>query len=266
MWSYGRHFRVHHVDERRTTCDSCIACRFKEEPDDSEVDYVGIIEEILEVDFRSFKTLLLKVQWFRNTARLEDCLFYSIDTTKFFGDGRMSDQPFVFPNEVEQVFLAKDRLNPKRSFVLQDNPKCHIIFDKLLKAPEAWTDGSEVVGLLAGDQAPKSPPTNEGLECVEEEEEGEDSDDTLEDEDEREIGGALTMSRNEIEDLMWDEREDSDDERVQRTRYVPIVHCGLMVSKNQLSILIINLNYFLVVLPQGFGFILLSNEMVRCKM
>jgi hypothetical protein len=24
----------------------------------------------LEVDFRSFKTLLLKVQWFRNTARL----------------------------------------------------------------------------------------------------------------------------------------------------------------------------------------------------
>jgi hypothetical protein len=65
---------------------------------------------------------------------------------------------------------------------------------------------------------------------------------------------------------MWDEREDSDDERVQRTRYAPNVHCGLMVSKNQLSILIINLNYFLVVLPQGFGFILLSNEMVRCKM
>jgi hypothetical protein len=61
MWSYGRHFRVHHVDERRTTCDSCIACRFKEKPDGLEVDYVGIIEEILEVDFISFKTLLLKV-------------------------------------------------------------------------------------------------------------------------------------------------------------------------------------------------------------
>ncbi len=29
---------------------------------------IRIIEEILEVDFRSFKTLLLKVQWFRNTA------------------------------------------------------------------------------------------------------------------------------------------------------------------------------------------------------
>jgi hypothetical protein len=42
------------------------------------------------------------------------------------------------------------------------------------------------------------------------------SDDALEDEDERKIGGALTLSRNENEDLMWDEREDSDDERVKK--------------------------------------------------
>jgi hypothetical protein len=47
---------------------------------------------------------------------------------------------------------------------------------------------------------------------------------------------------------MWDEREDSDDERVQRTRYVLIVHYGLMVSKNQLSILFVNMNCFLVTL------------------
>jgi hypothetical protein len=104
----------------------------------------------------------------------------------------MSDHPFVFLNEVEQVFLAKDKLNPKRSFVLQDNPKCHIIFDKLLKAPEAWTNGNEVVGLLASDRAPKSSPTNERLECAEEEEDV--SDDALEDEDEREIRRALTLS------------------------------------------------------------------------
>ncbi len=130
MWSYGWHFQVRHVDERRITCDSCIACWFKEEFDGSKVDYVGIIEEILEVDFRSFKTLLLKVQWFCNTTWLEDCLLCSINTSKFFGDGRMSDQPFVFPNEVEQVFLAKDRLNLKRSFFLQDNPKCGLSFGK----------------------------------------------------------------------------------------------------------------------------------------
>ncbi len=46
---------------------------------------------------------------------------------------------------------------------------------------------------------------------------------------------------------------------------MPKVHCGLMMSKNQLSIFFINLNYFSIVLPHGFRYILLSNEMVRCK-
>jgi hypothetical protein len=76
----------------------------------------------------------------------------------------------------------------------------------------------------------------------------------------------LTLSRNEMEDQMQDEREDFDDGWVQRTRYVPNVHCGLMMSRNQLSIPFVNLNCFLVALPQGFGYILLSSEMVRCKM
>jgi hypothetical protein len=85
--------------------------------------------------------------------------------------------------------------------------------------------------------------------CRRRREEEDVSDDALKDEAEREIGRALTLSRNEIKDLMWDEHEDSNDERVQRTRYVPNVHCGLMVFKNQLSILFVNLKCFLVALP-----------------
>ncbi len=82
-------------------CDSCIACQFKKF-DGSNVDYVGTIEKNLEVDFRS---LVLKLKWFHNMAWLEDYLFCSIDTSKLFGEGHMSDQPFVFLNEVEQVFF-----------------------------------------------------------------------------------------------------------------------------------------------------------------
>jgi hypothetical protein len=93
---------------------------------------------------------------------------------------------------LNKSFLQKIDLTPKRGFVLQDNPKCNIFFDKLLKVPKAWTNGNEVVGLFASDQAPKSPPTNERLECGEEEEDV--NDDALEDEDEREIGDALTLS------------------------------------------------------------------------
>ncbi len=78
--------------------------------------------------------------------------------------------------------------------------------------------------------SPKSPPTNEGLECAKEDEDV--NDDALDDEDEREIEKALTLCRNEIEKLMRDEHEDFDDEQVQRTRYVPNVHCVLMEFKN----------------------------------
>jgi hypothetical protein len=41
---------------------------FKEEPNGLKVEFSGIIEEILEVDFRNFMTLLIKVQWFCNTT------------------------------------------------------------------------------------------------------------------------------------------------------------------------------------------------------
>lgn len=112
----------------------------------------------------------------------------------------MSDQPFVFLNEVEQMFLVKNQLNPKRSLVLQNNPKCNIIFYKFLKAPRVWTNGIKVVGFLASDQALKSPPTNERLECINEQEDV--IDDTLKDEDEEEMGGTMSLNRNKLHELI----------------------------------------------------------------
>jgi hypothetical protein len=57
-----------------------------------------------------------------------------------------------------------------------------------------------VVGFLASDQALKSPPTNERLECINEQEDV--IDDTLEDEDEEEMGGIMTLNRDELHDLI----------------------------------------------------------------
>jgi hypothetical protein len=190
---------VRHVDERQTTCDSCIAYRFKEKPNGSEVDYVGIIEEILEVDFRSFKTYYYRCNGFATLFDRKIACSTQSTPLNFLGMAVGITSLSYFRMKLNKSFFSKDRLNPKRSFVLQDNPKCHIILDKLLKALKTWTNGSEVVSLLVSDRAPKSPPTNEGLECAEEKE---DANDALEDEDEREIGGALTLSRNEIENLM----------------------------------------------------------------
>jgi hypothetical protein len=56
-----------------------------------------------------------------------------------------------------------------------------------LKALKAWTENNEVVGLVVSDRAPKSPLTNEGLECAKEEEDV--NGDPLKYEDEREQKG-----------------------------------------------------------------------------
>ncbi len=76
----------------------------------------------------------------------------------------------------------------------------------------------------------------------------------------------MTLSWNEIEDLMQDEMKILMMNEFKEQKYVPNVHCVLMVSKNLLSTFFVNLNFFLVILPQGFGYILLNNDMVRCKM
>ncbi len=95
--------------------------------------------------------------------------------------------------------MVKDQFNPKRSLVLQNNPKRNIIFDKFLEVPRAWTNGTKVVGLLVSDQALKSPPTNERHECINEQEDV--IDDTLKDEEE-EMGGTMTLNQNELHDLI----------------------------------------------------------------
>lgn len=62
-----------------------------------------------------------------------------------------------------------------------------------------------------------STPTKEKFEIADAQE---DVYDTLENEDEEEIGKAETVSWDEIHNLMRDEQEDSDHEWVPRTKYL----------------------------------------------
>ncbi len=62
---------------------------------------------------------------------------------------------------------------------------------------------------------PSSTPTKKKFESADEQE---DVYDTLEDEDEEEIGKAATVSWDEIHNLMRDEQEDYDHEWVQRNQ------------------------------------------------
>lgn len=154
---HNRHFRTHEKDIRRRTFDSGVGCRYHVRGSSYE-DFVGILQEILEVNFRSLgKQVIFRVKWYQNTTLTQnDCLFPSIDHTQTYACDSIEDQPFVLPKDVEQVFFAPDNLNHNRSFILQSNPRVYLLFDYL--EPKDFDNGSHVTGLLAGRNFPSNMP------------------------------------------------------------------------------------------------------------
>jgi hypothetical protein len=154
---YNRHFRTHEKDIRCRTFDSGVSCRYHVR-DFSYEDFVGILEEIIEVNLRSLgKQIVFKVKWYQNSSLTQnDCLFPSIDHTQTYGCDSIRDQPFVLPKDVEQVFFAPDNLNQNRSFILQSNPRLNMLFDYL--EPEDFDNGSHITGLCAGRNFPENMP------------------------------------------------------------------------------------------------------------
>ena len=64
MWAYGHHFRVDSVDCGKQTCDCGMSIAYDETSHASsrdmnliarELDYVGTIQETIQLDYRFFK-------------------------------------------------------------------------------------------------------------------------------------------------------------------------------------------------------------------
>lgn len=75
----------------------------------SQLDYCGIIQDILQVDYRKFKFFVFDVKWFKvvysgrgATVRRDASGFFAIDSTKLWTDAR---DTLVFPEQCEQVCI-----------------------------------------------------------------------------------------------------------------------------------------------------------------
>jgi hypothetical protein len=80
MWAFGCHFHIKTIDTKRQTCDSGVGCIFQE--GEGIVDYIVILKEIIEVDFRSLaKEIVFKVCWLKSKVEWNNYLFPSIDGT-----------------------------------------------------------------------------------------------------------------------------------------------------------------------------------------
>jgi hypothetical protein len=117
----------------------------------STVDYVGVLDDIIQVSFRHIPpTTIFKIIWYKDNVRWNDCLMHSIKHTEEREAINLSDEPFVFPESVEQVFFAEDVLDRNWSFVIQNKIKTYRVFE--LIEPMDWNDGHHLTGLDSGEE------------------------------------------------------------------------------------------------------------------
>ena len=98
MWSEGRHFCTHKIDESRTTNDCGIMGNF--DTSTNEVQYCGTIERILKVNFISFHTYLFECRWFTSVVKRHENGLYMVDYTQFH-KGRTDN--LIHPTSCEHV-------------------------------------------------------------------------------------------------------------------------------------------------------------------
>ena len=76
MYAFGMHFRVRSAEGGLVTRDSCVVASFTRqvpwglrngEPIETTEEYVGYIEEILELDYRNHCTIVLVCDWVRTS-------------------------------------------------------------------------------------------------------------------------------------------------------------------------------------------------------
>lgn len=122
MYSYGMHLRVRGAETRLVTRDSCVVASFTRQlcwevtngrPIERTDDYVGYIEEILELDYRNHCTTLLVCDWVKGC---HDARYANIERDRYgfslanfnHMDGQVHANSFAFPLHCQQVFFSDD--------------------------------------------------------------------------------------------------------------------------------------------------------------
>lgn len=122
MHAFGMHFRVRSAEGGLVTRDSCVVASFSRQlrwglrngrPIERTDDYVGYIEEILELDYRNHCTTVLVCDWVRGN---QDSRFPNVQRDRYgfpmanfnHMDGRIHAESFAFPLHCQQVFFSDD--------------------------------------------------------------------------------------------------------------------------------------------------------------
>ena len=126
MYAFGMHFRCRSAEGGLVTCDSCVVGTFTRQmpwglrngrPMERTDEYVGYIDEILELDYRNHCTTVLVCDWVqqshdpRNSNVQRDRYGFTIANFNRM-DGKVHSNSFAFPMHCQQVFFSSDPTRP----------------------------------------------------------------------------------------------------------------------------------------------------------
>ncbi|MCO5583655.1 hypothetical protein L7F22_037568 [Adiantum nelumboides] len=161
-WSRGRHFRVDHIDKKRVTFDSGVMAKFEQASRRratdqniviAEMQYFGLLKEIINTDYRSFTILIFDVQWFKvimegpnATVRRDVSGFIEVDSTKPWSDLR---DTFVLSEHCEQVIFYPKPSDERWWYVIEVAPRGARIYENynLITVADAEPIETEVAEL-----------------------------------------------------------------------------------------------------------------------
>lgn len=126
MYAFGQHFRVRSAESGLVTCDSCVLATFSQQLRwglcngrlfERVDEYVGYIDEILELDYRNHCTTVFVCDWVRPTTdarspnmKRDEYGFLMANFNHM--DGRVHSNSFAFPMHCQQVFFSEDPYRP----------------------------------------------------------------------------------------------------------------------------------------------------------
>ncbi|MCO5558027.1 hypothetical protein L7F22_011602 [Adiantum nelumboides] len=161
-WSRGRHFRVDHIDKKRVTFDSGVMAKFEQASrrratDQNivivEMQYFGLLKEIINADYRSFTILIFDVQWFKvimegpnATVQRDVSGFIEVYSTKPWSDLR---DTFVLLEHCEQVIFYPKPSDERWWYVIEVAPRGARIYENynLITVADAEPIETEVAEL-----------------------------------------------------------------------------------------------------------------------
>jgi hypothetical protein len=221
MFCNGQKFCIKVLDDTKKTCDSGITAVFQVtnissrkdlHPRESENRYYGILDDILDCDFSSFKLVLFVVKWYRlrlnpndpdRTVIEHDNGFTMVNTRSFEPVG---DEPYVLPSQCEQVFYSEVPHKPGWSFVVRHEPRGRPIKYNAMEE-EDIEEVEDDVDVATDDDDEDEDDVDVDDDDVDDDDDNDDDDDAEDDDDDEEDDDD-----DDEDDDDDDEEEDDDDD------------------------------------------------------